>query len=73
MGKTFNIKNDGLFLFRMFLNHSTTACEFFRWLTCTKEIELLLILSRIILLSFPMSDLDGLISRHDILRGKSSL
>ena len=65
--------NDALFLFRIFFYHSTTACEFFRWLTCTKERTLLLILSRIILLSFSMSDLDRLISRHDILRGKSSL
>ena len=61
------------FLFRMFLNHSNTACEFFHWLTCTEERTSLLILSRIILLSFPMSDLDGLISRHDILCGKSPI
>ena len=65
--------NDALFLFRMFLSHSTTACEFFHWLTCTEEGTSLLISSRIILLSFPMSHLDGLISRHDILCGKSSL
>ena len=30
--------NDALLLLRMFLNHSTTACEFFHWLNCTEEI-----------------------------------
>ena len=65
--------NDALFLYRMFIDHSTTACEFFHWLNCTEERTSLLILSRIILLSFPISDLVGLISRHDIFCGKSSL
>ena len=58
--------NDAMFLFRMFLNHSVTACEFFHWLTWTEERTSLLILSRITLLTFPMANLDGLISRHDI-------
>ena len=55
--------NDALLFFRIFLNHSTTDCEFLHCLTCTEERTSLLILSRIILLSFPMPDLDGLISQ----------
>ena len=52
-------------LFFMDLNHPIAEAVFFHWLKLAVLMILLLILSRILLLSFPISDLVGLISRQD--------
>ena len=52
-------------LFFMDLNHPIAEAVFFHWLNLAVLMILLLILSRILLLIFPISDLVGLISRHD--------
>ena len=51
-------------LFFMDLNHSITEAVFFHWLNLAALMILLLILSRILLLILPISDLVGLISRQ---------
>ena len=50
-----------LFVFLMALNHSITDAVFFHWLNLDVLVILLLILSRIVLLILPISDLVGLI------------
>ena len=49
-------------LFLMALNHSINDAVFFHWLNMDALVILLLILSRIVLLILPISDLVGLIS-----------
>ena len=51
-------------LFSIDLNHSITEAEFFHWCNFDTLVILLLILSRISLLTLPISDLVGLISRQ---------
>ncbi len=51
-------------LFSIVLNHSISKEEFFHWLNLDTLVILLLILSRISLLTCPISDLVGLIRRQ---------
>ena len=61
-------------LFLMDLNHSITEAVFFHWLNFVAFVVLLtLILSRILLLILPISDLVGLISRQVGLLAKFGL
>ena len=60
-------------LLLMVLNHSITEEEFFHWLNLDALVILLLILSRISLLTFPISDLVGLIRRQVGLLAKFGL
>ena len=53
-------------LFFRDLNHPIAEAVFFHWLNLAVLMILLLILSTILLLIFPISDLVGLISRQDI-------
>ena len=62
-----------LFFSFIALNHSMTAAELLHLLTRGLDWILLFILSRIILLIFPSSDLAGLISLHFGLFSKFSL
>jgi hypothetical protein len=66
-----NDKNVWLGFSSMFWNQSITDLEFFHWLTFIADrMLLLLILSRMTLLTFPSSHFDGLIRRHFTLEGK---
>ena len=60
-------------LFFMDLNHSITEAVFFHWLNLAALMILLLILSRILLLILPISDLVGFISRQVGLLAKFGL
>ena len=60
-------------LFFMDLNQSITEAVFFHWLNLAAVMILLLILSRILLLILPISDLVGLISRQVGLLAKFGL
>ena len=60
-------------LFLMALNHSITDAVFFHWLNSDALVILLLILSRIVLLILPISDLLGWISRQVGLLAKFGL
>ena len=60
-------------LFFMDLNHTITEAVFFHWLNLAALMILLLILSRILLLILPISDLVGLISRQVGLLAKFCL
>ena len=62
-----------LFFSFIALNHSMTAVELLHWLKRELDRISLFILSRIILLIFPSSDLAGLISLHFGLFSKFSL
>ena len=57
----------------MDLNHSINDAVFFHWLNMDALVILLLILSRIVLLILPISDLVGLISWQVGLLAKFSL
>ena len=60
--------------FRLILQyHSITEAVFFHWFTLIFSNMLVLTLSSICLLILPMSVLDGLIRRHEILSGNPSL
>ena len=59
--------------FGIVLYHSITDVEFFHWFILVKETILVIILSNMVLLIFPMSGFDEFINLHDILFGKSSL
>ena len=52
------------FLLLMALNHSITDAVFLHWLNLDALLILLLILSRIVLLTLPILDLVGLVSRQ---------
>ena len=60
-------------LFFRDLNHPIAEAVFFHWLNLAVLMILLLILSRILLLIFPISDLVGLISRQVGLLAKFGL
>ena len=60
-------------LFSIFPNHLITAEEFFHWLTRIEDVISLFIRSKIVLLTLPTSDFDGLISLNDGFCGKLSL
>ena len=67
------INEQFVFFFSIFLNHLITAEEFFHWLTRIEDVVSLFIQSKIVLLTLPISDFDGLISLNDGLCGKLSL
>ena len=61
-----------LSFFPKLLNHSITEAEFFHWLTSVLDLTLLIMLSRIFLLTTPISLFVGFISRHGRVLSKFS-
>ena len=68
-----NIINAQLGLFSIFLNHLITAEEFFHWSTYIEDVISLFMLFKIVLLTLPIPDFDGLISLNEGLFEKLSL
>ena len=64
--------NDDAFLFGMLLNHLIVFAPMFHWLTFVFPTNALLILSRVDLLIFPISDLERLINQNFGKSGKLS-
>ena len=65
--------NEECFLLVIFSNHLMTSDVFFHWFTLVLLMMAWLILSKIVLLIFPMSDFEGFISRNESEFGKLSL